>query len=108
MVVSEKRLCHSLGIVFFISVSPKKGEKRGYFSPLLSGRSIQEIADYVDVNCSPEIKALSDIFCTSSNALKIANSVAKETPIIFAPDKNLGKYIMEKVAITKTYHLQML
>ncbi|WP_445712377.1 quinolinate synthase NadA [Flavobacterium sp.] len=48
------------------------------------------------VNCSAEIKALSDIVCTSSNALKIVNSVPKETPIIFAPDKNLGKYIMEQ------------
>lgn len=48
------------------------------------------------VNCSAEIKALSDIVCTSSNALKIVNSVPKDTPIIFAPDKNLGKYIMEQ------------
>ncbi|WP_445454982.1 quinolinate synthase NadA [Flavobacterium sp. HNIBRBA15423] len=48
------------------------------------------------VNCSAEIKALSDIVCTSSNALKIVNSIPKETPIIFAPDKNLGKYIMEQ------------
>ena len=48
------------------------------------------------VNCSAEIKALTDIVCTSSNALKIVNSVPKETPIIFAPDKNLGKYIMEQ------------
>lgn len=48
------------------------------------------------VNCSAEIKALSDIVCTSSNALKIVNSVPKETPIIFAPDKNLGKYIIEQ------------
>ena len=48
------------------------------------------------VNCSAEIKALSDIVCTSSNALKIVNSVPKETPIIFAPDKNLGKYIMDQ------------
>ncbi|WP_298237678.1 quinolinate synthase NadA [uncultured Algibacter sp.] len=48
------------------------------------------------VNCSAEIKALSDIVCTSSNALKIVDSVPKETPIIFAPDKNLGKYIISK------------
>lgn len=48
------------------------------------------------VNCSAEIKALSDIVCTSSNALKIVNSVPLETPIIFAPDKNLGKYIIEQ------------
>lgn len=48
------------------------------------------------VNCSAEIKALTDIVCTSSNALKIVNSIPKETPIIFAPDKNLGKYIISQ------------
>ncbi len=48
------------------------------------------------VNCSAEIKALSDIVCTSSNALKIVESVPKNTPIIFAPDKNLGRYIIQK------------
>ncbi len=48
------------------------------------------------VNCSAEIKALSDIVCTSSNALKIVESIPKETPIIFAPDKNLGRYIINE------------
>ncbi|AUP79104.1 quinolinate synthase NadA [Flavivirga eckloniae] len=48
------------------------------------------------VNCSAEIKALSDIVCTSSNALKIVESVPKDTPIIFAPDKNLGKYVIKE------------
>lgn len=48
------------------------------------------------VNCSADIKALSDIVCTSSNALKIVESIPKETPIIFAPDKNLGKYIISE------------
>ena len=48
------------------------------------------------INCSAEIKAMSDIVCTSSNALKIVESVPKERPIIFAPDKNLGKYISKK------------
>jgi quinolinate synthase len=48
------------------------------------------------VNCSAEIKALSDIVCTSSNAVKIVESVPKDVPIIFAPDKNLGKYIISK------------
>ncbi|WP_418603640.1 quinolinate synthase NadA [Hwangdonia sp.] len=48
------------------------------------------------VNCSAEIKALSDIVCTSSNALKIVESIPKERPIIFAPDKNLGAYIIKE------------
>ncbi len=45
------------------------------------------------INCSAEIKALSDIICTSSNAIKIVESLPKTQPIIFAPDKNLGNYI---------------
>lgn len=48
------------------------------------------------INCSAEIKAMSDLVCTSSNALKIVESVPRETPIIFAPDKNLGKYIISQ------------
>lgn len=48
------------------------------------------------INCSAEIKALSDIICTSSNALKIVNSLPADEKIIFAPDKNLGKYIMKQ------------
>jgi quinolinate synthase len=45
------------------------------------------------INCSAEIKALSDIICTSSNAVKIVESFSKEEKLIFAPDKNLGSYI---------------
>ena len=48
------------------------------------------------VNCSAEIKALSDIICTSSNAVKIIESIPPEQPIIFAPDKNLGSYLNKK------------
>ena len=48
------------------------------------------------INCSAEIKALSDIICTSSNAQAIIESVPKEQPIIFAPDKNLGAYLNKK------------
>lgn len=48
------------------------------------------------VNCSAEIKALSHLVCTSSNAEKIVNSVPENIPIIFAPDKNLGNYINQK------------
>jgi quinolinate synthase len=48
------------------------------------------------INCSAEIKALSDIICTSSNAEKIIESIPQEQPIIFAPDKNLGAYLNKK------------
>jgi len=48
------------------------------------------------INCSAEIKAMSDIICTSANAEKIVNSVPKNQPIIFAPDKNLGRYLINK------------
>lgn len=48
------------------------------------------------VNCSAEVKAMSDIICTSSNALKIVHSVPKDQPIIFAPDRNLGAYIKKQ------------
>lgn len=48
------------------------------------------------INCSAEIKAMSDIICTSSNAEKIVRSVPEDVPIIFAPDKNLGRYIIRK------------
>ena len=48
------------------------------------------------INCSAGIKALSDIICTSSNASYIVESVPKEQPIIFAPDKNLGAWLIKK------------
>jgi len=48
------------------------------------------------INCSAEIKALSDIVCTSSNAVKIINAVPKDCKIIFAPDYNLGKYLQKE------------
>ncbi len=45
------------------------------------------------INCSAEIKALSDVICTSSNAKSIVESFPENQPIIFAPDKNLGAYL---------------
>jgi quinolinate synthase len=45
------------------------------------------------INCSAAIKTMSDVICTSGNALKIVESFPEEEKIIFAPDKNLGGYI---------------
>lgn len=48
------------------------------------------------INCSGAVKALSDIICTSSNAEKIINQIPKDQPILFSPDRNLGKYLSKK------------
>jgi quinolinate synthase len=48
------------------------------------------------VNTTAEIKALTDVCCTSSNALAIVNSIPKNQPIIFAPDHNLGSYLQKQ------------
>ncbi len=48
------------------------------------------------INCSAESKALSDIICTSENAVAIVNQIPKDQPIIFAPDRNLGRYVIEQ------------
>ena len=48
------------------------------------------------INCSAEIKAMSDIICTSSNAVKILSQIPLDQPIIFAPDQNLGRYLIKK------------
>lgn len=48
------------------------------------------------INCSAEVKAASDIICTSSNAEKIIRHIPPDKPIFFAPDKNLGKYLIKK------------
>ncbi|MDH5415193.1 MAG: quinolinate synthase NadA [Flavobacteriaceae bacterium] len=48
------------------------------------------------VNCTAELKALSDVVCTSTNAVQIIESFPKDQPIIFAPDKNLGAYLIKK------------
>jgi quinolinate synthase len=48
------------------------------------------------INCSAEIKAMSDIICTSANAVSIVNQIPADQPIIFAPDRNLGRYVMQQ------------
>ena len=48
------------------------------------------------INCSAEIKAMSDIICTSSNAKAVIDSIPEDKQIIFAPDKNLGNYLIKE------------
>ncbi len=47
------------------------------------------------INCTADIKALSDYICTSSNAVEVVNAIPKDKQIIFAPDKNLGMYVQK-------------
>ncbi len=48
------------------------------------------------INCTAELKTLTDIVCTSTNAVHIIESIPKDKEIIFAPDRNLGKYLVKK------------
>lgn len=48
------------------------------------------------INCSAEVKAQSDILCTSSNAEKVINSIPKNLPILFAPDRHLGRWLEKR------------
>ncbi|QDE67737.1 MULTISPECIES: quinolinate synthase NadA [Myxococcus] len=48
------------------------------------------------VNSSAAVKAMSDVICTSSNAVKIVNQVPKDRQILFAPDQHLGRYVMKQ------------
>src|SRR5881628_828360 len=48
------------------------------------------------INCSAEVKALSDVICTSGNAVKIVNASPKDRDLLFVPDENLGAWVMEQ------------
>lgn len=48
------------------------------------------------INCSAEVKALSDVICTSGNAVKIAEAAPKDRDLLFVPDENLGGWVMEQ------------
>lgn len=66
----------------------------GAFRRFIDERPGHTVVSYV--NTSAEVKALSDVICTSSNAEKVIASIPQETPIIFGPDKHLGRYLIEK------------
>jgi len=48
------------------------------------------------INCSAEVKALSDVICTSGNAVKIVNAAPQDKALLFVPDENLGAWVMEQ------------
>jgi quinolinate synthase len=48
------------------------------------------------INCSAAVKALSDVICTSGNAVKIVNAAPKDRDLLFVPDENLGAWVMEQ------------
>ncbi len=64
------------------------------FENFIKNNPGRSVVSYVNTNV--EIKALSDIICTSSNAIQIIESLPTEEKIIFAPDRNLGNYVLSK------------
>jgi len=65
--------------------------KPAEFAEFLKQNPDHKVISYI--NCSAEIKAMSDVICTSGNAVKIVESFPKNEKLIFAPDKNLGNYV---------------
>jgi len=65
--------------------------KADEFSNFLKEYNNHTVISYI--NCTAEIKTMSDIICTSGNAMAIVNSLPEDEKIVFAPDKNLGSYI---------------
>ncbi len=119
LALSQKASSNSADIILFAGVkfmaetakilSP---EKKVLLPDLNAGCSLADSCKAVDfekfikdnpgrtvisyINTTAEIKALSDIICTSSNAIQIVESLPPEEKIIFAPDRNLGNYVLNK------------
>ncbi|HJV23140.1 MAG TPA: quinolinate synthase NadA [Holophagaceae bacterium] len=62
-----------------------------HFAKWLEQYPGHEVVSYI--NCSAGVKALSTIICTSSNAVRVVESIPKDKPIVFAPDRHLGKWV---------------
>ena len=65
-----------------------------YFSEWLKQYPDHDVVSYI--NCSAGVKALSTIICTSSNAVRVVESLPKDRKIVFAPDRHLGKWVMKQ------------
>jgi quinolinate synthase len=66
----------------------------GAFRRFLDRHPGHTVVSYI--NCSAAVKAMSDVICTSSNAVRIVEQIPKEQPIVFAPDRHLGRFVMKK------------
>ena len=65
-----------------------------YFAEWLRQYPDHDVVSYI--NCSAGVKALSTVICTSSNAVKVVESLPKDRKIVFAPDRHLGKWVMKQ------------
>lgn len=64
------------------------------FAAFIADHPGHKVVSYI--NCSAGVKALSDVICTSSNAVDMVNLFPREQPLIFAPDRNLGAYVQKQ------------
>jgi quinolinate synthase len=64
------------------------------FAAFIAAHPGHKVISYI--NCSAEVKALSDVICTSSNAVEMVQLFDADQPLIFAPDRNLGHYVIEQ------------
>ena len=65
-----------------------------YFEAWLKQYPDHEVVSYI--NCSAGVKALSTVICTSSNAVRVVESIPKDRKLVFAPDRHLGKWVMQQ------------
>lgn len=65
-----------------------------YFAEWLKQYPDHDVVSYI--NCSAGVKALSTVICTSSNAVRVVESLPKDRKIVFAPDRHLGKWVMQQ------------
>ncbi|HPF35551.1 MAG TPA: quinolinate synthase NadA [Candidatus Krumholzibacteria bacterium] len=65
------------------------------FAEFLKGYPDHTVISYI--NCSAHTKAMSDLICTSGNALRIVASVPEDRPIVFAPDRHLGRWVSQQL-----------